>query len=93
MTLAEKLRENGAGKPDFTKEELMRRVEEMITSYGRASFTVGRHVGTDLKFCMATIGDCNPYNRRFLYKWLNEEGFSYSSKFNCYGVEKVIATV
>lgn len=93
MTLAEKLKNNGAGNPDFERHELMLVLESKIRKYGSASFIIGRHVGTDLNGILSTIGDCNPYNREFLYKWLKEEGFRFSSSFNVYGVERITVTV
>lgn len=93
MTLAEKLKNSGAGNPSFERHELMLVLETKIGKYGSASFIIGRHVGTDLYGASATIGDCNPYNREFLYKWLREEGFKFSSSFNAYGVERITVTV
>lgn len=87
MTLAEKLRNKGIGKPDFTKDELLQELEKRLTKGGYTSFIIGKHVGTNIEG--GTIGDCNPFNRRYLLTCISEEGLQYETHFNTYGVEHI----
>ena len=89
MTLAEKLTSKGIGGPDFTKEELVSVLEKKLSNGGYTGFVIGTHVSTNLESNFGTIGDCNPNNREYLYRWLHEEGLKYESDFNCYGVEYI----
>ena len=89
MNLADRLRDRGVGTPNFTKDELVKHLEKKLTNGGYTTFIIGKHVGTDFDGAIPTIGDCNPYNRQYLYKWLNEEGMRYESGYNCYGVEHI----
>lgn len=84
MTIADKLRNQGFGNADFTKDDLM---DALVKSNGSKTYIIGRHVGTKIK--ENTIGMCNPCNRDFLMKCLVEEGFKWDFHTNKYGVESI----